>query len=105
RFEISGDGKHSIARHVIGSVMSVEVIARDGAQVRFVADDIVMIRMYAKRGMLYRFAQAESGFVLAAFSLGDDDRALRLDFFFVEVAVLHSVSFETQGKVDLVCGH
>ena len=64
--------------------MIIKIIARHRVQVGHIADDFVMIRMNAKCRLLDGFAQQKQRFVLAAFTLRNDDRSLGCNFIGIE---------------------
>ena len=85
--------------------MLVEILAGHRPQVGLIAEDLVVIRVDAERGVRDGLAQAEERLVLAPLALGDDDRALGGHLPGREQAVRHAVGFEAQGQVNFVGGH
>ena len=83
----------------------VKVVPAHRAQVRHIADDLVMIGMDPEGGLLDGLTKQEHGLVLAAFPLRHHDSPFGREFLLLKQAMQHAVRLKTQCNVDLVGGH
>jgi hypothetical protein len=88
--------------HIVTLIPGIEIFPGDGMQIARPADDSLPVGMDLERGGGDLFAEVESGIVLAAFALGEDDCPLGVNLGRIEDRVDHPVGFNLECEVEPV---